>query len=112
MPETGIGLFPDVGCSWFLPRLPGEIGMYLAMTSARLKAAVKVYAEICDAYVPNDRHETLVAALRDGMEIRDALQEFSTDPGLTPLAKFERRLIAVSRLIPLRQSKARWRPRK
>ena len=87
MPETGIGLFPDVGGSWFLPRLSGEIGMYLAMTGARLKAADCVHAEICDAYVPNDRHEMLVAALRDGMEIRDALQEFSTDPGPTPLAE-------------------------
>ena len=44
MPETGIGLFPDVGGSWFLPRLSGEIGMYLAMTGARLKAADCVHA--------------------------------------------------------------------
>ena len=39
MPETGIGLFPDVGGSFFLPRLDGEIGMYLGLTGARLKGS-------------------------------------------------------------------------
>jgi enoyl-CoA hydratase len=39
MPETGIGLFPDVGGGWHLSRLPGEIGTWLALTGARLKAA-------------------------------------------------------------------------
>ena len=39
MPETGIGLFPDVGGGWYLPRLPGKTGLWLALTGARLKAA-------------------------------------------------------------------------
>ena len=39
MPETGIGLFPDVGATEFLPRCPGALGMYLALTGAQLKAA-------------------------------------------------------------------------
>jgi enoyl-CoA hydratase len=39
MPETGIGLFPDVGGGWYLPRLPGKIGMFLALTGARLDGA-------------------------------------------------------------------------
>ena len=37
MPESGIGLFPDVGGGWFLPRLPGALGMWLALTGERLK---------------------------------------------------------------------------
>jgi enoyl-CoA hydratase/carnithine racemase len=37
MPELGIGLFPDVGASYFLPRLPGELGLYLALSNVRLK---------------------------------------------------------------------------
>lgn len=39
MPETGIGLFPDVGGGWHLPRLPGRTGLWLALTGARLKGA-------------------------------------------------------------------------
>ncbi|NTU59753.1 MAG: enoyl-CoA hydratase/isomerase family protein, partial [Deltaproteobacteria bacterium] len=38
MPETAIGFFCDVGASWFLPRLPGRLGLYLALTGARLGA--------------------------------------------------------------------------
>ena len=37
MPETGIGFFPDVGGSYFLPRLPGALGMWLGLTGARLR---------------------------------------------------------------------------
>ena len=39
MPETGIGLFPDVGGGWYLSRLPGRIGQFLALTGARLDGA-------------------------------------------------------------------------
>ena len=38
MPETGIGLFPDVGGGWYLPRLPGKAGLWLALTGARIRA--------------------------------------------------------------------------
>jgi len=51
MPETGIGLFPDVGGTYFLPRLPGRIGMWLALTGSRLKGEDVVRAGVCDAYV-------------------------------------------------------------
>jgi enoyl-CoA hydratase len=63
MPETGIGLFPDVGGTWFLPRLPGEVGMWLALTGARLRAADAVAAGICDLHIPRARHEDALAAL-------------------------------------------------
>ncbi|MGE4097765.1 MAG: enoyl-CoA hydratase/isomerase family protein [Hyphomonadaceae bacterium] len=51
MPETGIGLFPDVGGGWYLPRKPGAIGMWLALTGARLKAADCLIAGIATHYV-------------------------------------------------------------
>ena len=65
MPETGIGLFPDVGGSHFLPRLPGEVGMYLALTGARIKGRDLVAAGIATAYMPAASMPALLAALSD-----------------------------------------------
>jgi len=66
MPETGIGLFPDVGGSHFLPRCPGEIGMFLGLTGFRLKTADSLYAGIATSFVPTARWGTLLEALADG----------------------------------------------
>jgi enoyl-CoA hydratase/carnithine racemase len=63
MPETTIGLFPDVGGGYFLTRLPGALGTYLALTSHRLKAADALWAGIVDAYVPSAKINDLQAAL-------------------------------------------------
>jgi enoyl-CoA hydratase len=54
MPETGIGLFPDVGGGWYLPRKPGQVGMWLALTGARLKAADCIAAGIATHYLPSE----------------------------------------------------------
>ena len=52
MPETGIGLFPDVGAGWFLSRLPGRIGQWLALTGARLDGADCLSLGLATHYVP------------------------------------------------------------
>lgn len=54
MPETGIGLFPDVGGGWFLPRLPDQIGVWLALTGARLKAADCLVAGVATHFIPTE----------------------------------------------------------
>lgn len=53
MPETALGFFPDVGSSWVLPRLPHNVGCYLALTGKRLNAAEAVAAKICTHYIPD-----------------------------------------------------------
>lgn len=63
MPETGIGLFPDIGASWILPRCPGELGMYLGLTGYRCKTADTLYAGIGDVSVASERLDELVDAL-------------------------------------------------
>jgi len=60
MPETAIAMFPDVGASYFLPRLPGALGVYLALTGARLTGADAVHAGIATHFVP----KSALAALR------------------------------------------------
>ena len=55
MPETGIGLFPDVGGGWFLPRLEGRVGAYLALTGARLDGAECLALGLATHYLPSDK---------------------------------------------------------
>src|SRR5262245_41288118 len=93
MPETTIGLFPDVGGGYFLSRLPGALGVFLALTSHRLKAADALWAGIVDAYVPSARLADLVTALgaadlsgADANRKVDAvIARFAGDPGLPTL---------------------------
>jgi enoyl-CoA hydratase/carnithine racemase len=61
MPETRIGLFPDVGSGWFLARTPGALGRYLAVTGATIDAADALYAGLADAYLDT----ALIPALLD-----------------------------------------------
>ncbi|HCK85210.1 MAG TPA: enoyl-CoA hydratase, partial [Hyphomonadaceae bacterium] len=65
MPETGIGLFPDVGGGWYLQRLPGQIGMWLALTGARLKAADCLIAGVATHFVEAGKVAELKQALRE-----------------------------------------------
>ena len=53
MPEGAIGLFPDVGAGWYLPRLPGRIGQFLALTGARLDGAECLWAGLATHYLPS-----------------------------------------------------------
>jgi enoyl-CoA hydratase len=66
MPETGIGLFPDVGGTYFLPRLPGRIGMWLGLTGSRLKGQDVVRAGVCDLFIESSRLPELVEAMAHG----------------------------------------------
>ena len=63
MPEVGIGFFPDVGATWFLPRLPGEIGTYCALTGKRLKAADALAAGIATHRIASAYFADLTKAL-------------------------------------------------
>lgn len=63
MPESGIGLIPDVGGTWLLSRAPGRIGEYLALTGARMGAGDAIHAGFADAYIPEDRWPDLIARL-------------------------------------------------
>jgi enoyl-CoA hydratase len=68
MPETGIGFFPDVGGTWFLPRCPGEVGMYLGLTGARLNGADCRAAGIGTHAVPAARLADFEARLETALD--------------------------------------------
>ncbi|MCY1287615.1 Carnitinyl-CoA dehydratase [compost metagenome] len=63
MPEVGIGFFPDVGGSWFLPRLPGELGLYLGVSGRQVGAADALYAGLADHCLGHARLAELDQAL-------------------------------------------------
>jgi len=92
MPETGIGLFPDVGGGYFLARCPGEIGVYLALTGARVKTADAIYCGVGDIVVPQAKLDEIEAALAaadlgPGLAAIDAvLAGFAVPADAPPLA--------------------------
>ncbi len=70
MPETAIGLFPDVGMSFFLPRMPGALGLYVGLTGARLTGADAVHGGFATHFVPEEKLGALEAALlADGVAV-------------------------------------------
>ncbi|GAA6061671.1 hypothetical protein JCM10212_000854 [Sporobolomyces blumeae] len=85
MPETKIGLFPDVGANFFLPRLDGQLGIYLALTATPLKGAAAYVAGFTTHFVPSERLERLeqrLAELDATARVEDvdhAISEFAAD---------------------------------
>jgi enoyl-CoA hydratase len=82
MPETAIGFFPDIGATFLLPRLPGELGTYLGLTGLRVNGADAVHAGFATHFTPRARLADLSAALaRDGVaalaEYDETLANFS-----------------------------------
>ncbi|HEX7821775.1 MAG TPA: enoyl-CoA hydratase/isomerase family protein [Sphingobium sp.] len=96
MPETGIGLFPDVGGGWYLSRLPGRLGRYLGLTGARLDGAECLAVGLATHYLPSaalgDAKARIVAAPTQADAI---LREASVEP---PLARVSAHLADIDRL--------------
>jgi enoyl-CoA hydratase len=94
MPETAIGLFPDVGATRFLNRCPGQVGRYLGLTGARLGAADTLYCGFATHFVSHDQVAGLIEAFggvvweteRESDRVEATIARFAKDPGLAPLA--------------------------
>ncbi|WP_433610876.1 enoyl-CoA hydratase/isomerase family protein [Prescottella agglutinans] len=91
MPETAIGFFPDVGASYFLPRLTGATGMYLGLTGARASGADAVAAGLATHFVPSDKLDALAGDLRamqggDAAEVDRVLARHATAAPASELA--------------------------
>jgi enoyl-CoA hydratase len=80
MPEAGIGLFPDVGGGWFLPRLEGRVGVYLALTGARIKGPDCLALGLATHYIAADALDDLKAAITaNPADLAKLLDEAATD---------------------------------
>ncbi|MGB9426630.1 MAG: enoyl-CoA hydratase/isomerase family protein, partial [Methylocella sp.] len=85
MPETGIGFFPDVGATFFLPRLPGNAGVYLALTGAGMTCGDALAFGVAFAHVPSARHAGLAQRLIGGEDIAAAITAESAPPPASTL---------------------------
>ncbi len=95
MPEVGIGFFPDVGATWFLPRMPGELGAYCALTGERFNAADGIAAGVATHRVPSARYGALVDGLTGTVSVDAVLSAFTEPAGEGPISA---RRAAIDRL--------------
>ena len=96
MPETGIGLFPDVGGGWYLSRLAGRLGQYLALTGARLDGAECLWAGLSTHYLPQAAlAEAKTALCADPDQASAILHRLSVAP---PPAKIATQAAAIDLL--------------
>jgi enoyl-CoA hydratase len=114
MPEVGIGFFPDVGGTFFLPRLPGETGTYLGLTGARIGLADCIWTGLATHFVPGERFEALIEALAGGVDTGAILERFdskpdSTDPALAGDADRIDAVFGGSRVSDIRDRLERWK---
>jgi enoyl-CoA hydratase len=86
MPEVGIGFFPDVGATWFLPRLPGHVGSYCALTGERLRLADAVATGVATHHVAAVRFPDLIDALAGTVPVDAVLAAFADPAGEPPIA--------------------------
>jgi len=96
MPETGIGLFPDVGGGWYLSRLPGRVGQFLALTGARLDGAECHALGLATHYLPSDvLHNAKAQIAQHPGQIADILSDLAVAP---PPARIIDNTEAINRL--------------
>lgn len=84
MPEVGIGFVPDVGGTWLLAHSPGQTGVHVALTTARMSAADAIAAGFADHLVPSDSLADFEKALR-AETVDDAVGAFAQPPGESEL---------------------------
>lgn len=91
MPEASIGFMPDVGSTRLLADAPGETGLYLGLTAARISAADAIYAGFADAYVPSQRLAELKGRLAEAGD-PSVIGHFSETPPVSELKKSRGRI--------------------
>jgi enoyl-CoA hydratase len=95
MPETGIGLFPDVGGGWYLPRLPGRVGEFMALTGARLDGAECHYLGLATHYVEQDKLTDMIDRIATTPQrVQGPIGAFAASP---PEARIEESLPQITR---------------
>jgi enoyl-CoA hydratase len=85
MPEVGIGFFPDVGATWFLPRMPGELGAYCALTGERFGIADGCASGVATHRIRSARFGALLDGLTGSVSVDAVLAAFAEPVGEGPI---------------------------
>jgi len=67
MPEVTIGLYPDVGASWFFNRMPRNVGLFLGLTGARINTSDAIYSKLADDFILNEYKDNLIKDLAEAL---------------------------------------------
>jgi enoyl-CoA hydratase len=103
MPECRIGLFPDIGASFFLARCPGRLGLYLALTGAPVGAADALYLGLADYFIPTSRLSQIIPAINDDAQAAgDILSALAIVPDTAPLSVLRKDIDAAFALTSVR----------
>lgn len=95
MPETGIGFFPDVGCTWALSRAPRRLGFWIGLTGARIDAADTIAAGLADVMIASQSIPALLSDIADGRDTDAALAAHAQKPAESMLAANAERIDAA-----------------
>lgn len=95
MPETAIGFIPDVGSSYFLSRMPGEFGMYLALTGSRIGQGDALAVGLVTHAVRHDDFDSLLDAMVEGRDVDDAVRAVARKSPEGALTTQRRRIEAI-----------------
>jgi enoyl-CoA hydratase len=95
MPEVGIGFFPDVGATWFLPRMPGELGAYCALTGERFGPDDAVSSGVATHRIASAQFAAVLDGLTETVSVDAVLAEFAKPVGPGPI---EQRKNAIGRI--------------
>jgi enoyl-CoA hydratase/carnithine racemase len=93
MPEISVGLFPDVGGSWFLPRMPGRSGLFLGLTGASLNAHDALFTGLGDYFILQQERGNVINALcavdwsDSSVELDRVLRRFCGPPDALPASQ-------------------------
>nr|XP_029144724.1 3-hydroxyisobutyryl-CoA hydrolase 1 isoform X3 [Arachis hypogaea] len=102
MPETELGLFPDVGSSYFLSRLPGFFGEYVGLIGARLDGAEMLTCGLATHFVPSSKLPLLEESLykvenNDATAVSAIIDKYSEQPSLKEDSVYHSRMDAINR---------------
>ena len=85
MPETGIGFFPDVGGTYFLPRMKGKVGTWLALTASRLNSADALWSGFATHATLSGSFDAIIAALAESGDVEAVLAAHAAPAGESSL---------------------------